>query len=48
MKKTYSRILQIAGDVVTVEAEGIGYKELAEIYSSTGVSLAQVIRLSDK
>jgi len=46
MKKTYSRILQISGDVVTVEAEGVGYRELAEIYIKTGKSLAQVIRMS--
>lgn len=45
MQKVYSQILQIAGDVITVEAEDVGYKELAEIYTSYGVSLAQVIRL---
>ena len=48
MQKVYSEILQIAGDVITVEAEGIGYKELAEVKTSTGVSLAQVIRLDGK
>ncbi|MFH1655260.1 MAG: V-type ATP synthase subunit B [Candidatus Omnitrophota bacterium] len=47
MKRIYNRILQISGDVVTVEAEGVGYKELAEIQSSRGASLAQVIRMDD-
>ncbi len=48
MQKVYSEILQIAGDVIIVEAEGIGYKELAEVKTQTGVSLAQVIRLDGK
>lgn len=48
MHKVYSEIIQIAGDVITVEAEGIGYKELAEVRTPTGVSLAQVIRLDEK
>lgn len=48
MQKVYSQILQIAGDVITVEAEGIGYKELAEIRTARGTSLAQVIRLDGK
>ena len=45
MQKVYSQILQIAGDVITVEAEGVAYRELAEIQTRMGVSLAQVIRL---
>jgi len=45
MQKVYSEILQIAGDVITVQAEGIRYKELAEIKTRAGTSLAQVIRL---
>jgi V/A-type H+-transporting ATPase subunit B len=45
MHKIYTSIVQIAGDVITVEAEGIGYMEIAEISTSRGVSLAQVIRL---
>ncbi len=48
MRKVYSEIIQIAGDVITVEAEGIGYKELAEVCTSKGISLAQVIRLDGK
>ncbi len=45
MYKAYTNIIQIAGDVITVEASGIGYNEIAEITTSRGVSLAQVIRL---
>ncbi|MCK4249461.1 MAG: V-type ATP synthase subunit B [Candidatus Omnitrophica bacterium] len=45
MRKVYSKILQIAGDVITVEAEEVGYQELAEVTTSRGKSLAQVIRL---
>jgi V/A-type H+/Na+-transporting ATPase subunit B len=45
MHKIYTSIVQIAGDVITVEAEGVGYMEIAEISTSRGVSLAQVIRL---
>ena len=48
MQKVYSRILQIAGDVITVEAEGVSYKEIAEIKTKGATSLAQVIRLDDK
>ncbi len=47
MRKVYHRIIQIAGNVITVEAENVGYNELAEVKSSRGVSLAQVIRLQD-
>ncbi len=47
MRKVYHRIIQIAGNVITVEADDIGYNELAEVTSSRGVSLAQVIRLQD-
>ena len=48
MHKVYSQIIQIAGDVITVEAEGIGYKEIAEVHTKNSVSLAQVIRLDNK
>jgi len=48
MQKVYSEIIQIAGDVITVEAEGISYRELAEVHTRNGVSLAQVIRLDGK
>jgi V/A-type H+-transporting ATPase subunit B len=48
MQKVYSQIVQIAGDVITVEAEGVSYKEIAEIRTKNGIALAQVIRLEDK
>jgi len=48
MQKVYSDIIQIAGDVITVEAEGVANKELAEIKTGQGTSLAQVIRLDGK
>ena len=48
MKRIYNRIIQIAGDVVTVEADGVGYKELAQIQSKAGTSLAQIIRMDGK
>ncbi len=46
MRKVYHRILQISGNVIMVEASGIAYNELAEVRSSRGTSLAQVIRLN--
>jgi len=48
MQKVYSQIIQITGDVIVVEAEDVGNKELAEVSTSMGVSLAQVIRLEGK
>ena len=45
MQKIYNRIIQIAGNVVTVEAKEIGYRDMAEISTGTGKSLAQVIRI---
>ena len=48
MQKFYTEIIQIAGDVITVEAQDVSYKELAEVRTKTGVSLAQVIRLDGK
>lgn len=48
MRKVCTRILSIAGNVVTVQAEGIAYEELAEISTAMGSSLAQVIRLDGK
>ena len=45
MRKIYNKIIQIAGNVVTVEARDIGYRDLAEISSERGKSLAQVIRI---
>jgi V/A-type H+-transporting ATPase subunit B len=45
MRKVYQKIEQIAGNVISVKADGVGYRELAEVTSPFGVSLAQVIRL---
>jgi len=45
MHKLYHRVEKIAGNVITLHAEGVKYKELAEVTSRTGTSLAQVIRL---
>jgi len=45
MKKVYSRIESITGNVIAVRAEGIAYGELAEVSTRFGVSLAEVIRL---
>ena len=47
MRTFYDEISQIAGNVVTVKAQGIGYDELAVITTDRGSSLAQVIRLED-
>jgi V/A-type H+-transporting ATPase subunit B len=48
MHKVYTNIIEIAGDVITVEAEAVGYLEIAEVTTRHGVSLAQVIRLDGK
>lgn len=45
MEKVYNKILSISGNVITVKAKGIMYEELAEIFTSRGKSLAQVIKL---
>ena len=45
MRKYYDQITQIAGNVVTVTAEGVGYDELAVISTPQGSSFAQVIHL---
>ena len=47
MRQVHHRITRIAGNVITVDAEDVGYNDLAEVTSSRGVSLAQVIRLQD-
>ncbi len=47
MRKVYHKIIQIVGNVIAVEAENVAYNELAEVTSSRGTSLAQVIRLAD-
>lgn len=45
MHKAYHQVDQIAGSVITLRAEGVRYRELAEVTSRTGVSLAQAIKL---
>lgn len=47
MRKIYSRIEEISGNVITVHADNIKYGELAEITSAHGKSLAEVIRLNN-
>lgn len=47
MRKVYHKIIQITGNVITVEADNVAYNDLAEVTSQRGVSLAQVIRLQD-
>jgi V/A-type H+-transporting ATPase subunit B len=48
MRKIYHRIIQISGNVITLEAEDVANGELAEVRSGDKVSLAQVIRLNGK
>ena len=45
MRKIHHRIIQISGNVITVEAENVANNELAEVKSPRGSSLAQVIRI---
>jgi V/A-type H+-transporting ATPase subunit B len=45
MRKVCTKILSIVGNVLMVRAEGVAYEELAEVSTSMGKSLAQVIRL---
>jgi V/A-type H+/Na+-transporting ATPase subunit B len=45
MRKVYSKIETIAGNVISVKADGVTYGELAEVTTSFGKSLAEVIKL---
>ncbi len=47
MKKVYSRIESITGNVIAVKASDVKYGELAEVSTRFGLSLAEVIRLED-
>ncbi len=47
MRKVYSKIEAIAGNVITVSAEGVRYGDLAEVSSRYGKSFAEVIRLKN-
>ncbi len=46
MRKVYSKIESISGNVITVTATGVRYKELAVVETKYGPSLAEVIRLN--
>ena len=46
MRRIYHRILDISGNVITVEAGNVAYGSLAEVKSGGRSSLAQVIRLN--
>ena len=45
MHKVYHHVKNIAGNVINIRATGIKYRELAEVTSRMGTSLAQVIKL---
>ena len=45
MNKVYNRIESITGNVITVQANGVKYKELAQINTRFGKSLAQVNKI---
>jgi V/A-type H+-transporting ATPase subunit B len=45
LQKVYSKIESISGNVITVKATGVRYKELAVVGSRYGSSMAEVIRL---
>ncbi len=45
MKKVYNRIESITGNVITVKASGVKYKELAQISTRFGKSLAEVNKI---
>jgi V/A-type H+-transporting ATPase subunit B len=45
MRRVYHRIENISGNVINLRAEDVTYRELAEVTSRRGMSLAQVIRL---
>jgi len=47
MRKVYSRIESIAGNVITVKAEGVRYGDLAVVQTRYGQTLANVIRLEE-
>ncbi len=46
MRKVYSKIEEISGNVITVTANDVRYGELALVHSGHGDSLAEVIQLS--
>ncbi len=46
MRKVYSKIESISGNVISVSAEGVKYNDLAVVTSAHGESLANVIRMN--
>ena len=48
MRKVYSKIDSIVGNVINVRAEGVAYGELAVVGTRYGDSLAEVIRMSGR
>ncbi|RKX77133.1 MAG: V-type ATP synthase subunit B, partial [Spirochaetes bacterium] len=48
MSKVYSKIESIAGNVIIVKADGVRYGDLAQITTSFGTSLAEVIKLDNE
>lgn len=48
MRKVYSKIDSIVGNVINVRAEGVAYGELAVVSTRYGNSLAEVIRMSGR
>ena len=45
MHKVYHRIERVAGNVITINAIDVSYRELAQVISAEGASLAQAIRI---
>ncbi len=45
MHKVYTKLDRIAGNVISLEADNVTYRELAMVRSEQGESLAQVIRI---
>jgi V/A-type H+-transporting ATPase subunit B len=48
MHKVYTEIIHISGDVITVEADGVGYMDIAQVTTRHSSSLAQVIRIDGR
>ena len=46
MRKVYSKIESISGNVISVTAKGVNYNDLAVVTSAHGESLANVIRMN--
>ena len=48
MRKVYSKIESITGNVITVKADNVKNDDLAEVSSAHGKSLARVIKLDQR